>query len=559
MRTGSWVGVITATVLLLAAPARAATVQQRVAMSDGVELQTTLTTPDARVPRPTVVEFSPYGTGTSTFDAGPAFNHLLVQIRGTGDSDGTFDALGPRTQQDVADTLRWACGQPWSDGALALNGFSASAITVYNALHLHLPCVRAAVLKSGTFELYRDLLVPGGVSNLVPGGVVLAQISGTAAGQSLARKPQNAPAAILNGLTTGIEELRHPALDAWWRERGFRGDVNHLPVLMVAGFFDVESRGAFEAYRALKGDGAHLIVIGAHDQHPAGTDGGLAEMRAWVDHYVRGVGNGVQDHPRVQLWMADGDRKAYVAGTGVVRRDAADWPVPHTRWRAFALSAARSGTASSINDGTLAARADAAPTQQAYPSAASVPTMTDVPNAAIVDAMGASALTDGFPALSDMRLAEPLGLTYTSAPLAKDLVSAGPGALDLQFATTAPTGAIWAVVSDVSPDGVAHPLTVGRLSTDFPGVDAARSLRQGRTIVQPYGRYDVQRPAAPGVTRRYQVELWPLGNRFRKGHRIRLHLVGASAASPLAQPGLDLVTVGGPQPSRLLLPVLPAG
>ena len=85
---------------------------------------------------------------------------------GTGDSGGRFDALGPRTQQDVAEVLRWACSQPWSDGTLGLNGFSASAITVYNSLHLPLPCVKAAVLKSGTHELYRDLIYPGGVSNL---------------------------------------------------------------------------------------------------------------------------------------------------------------------------------------------------------------------------------------------------------------------------------------------------------------------------------------------------------------------------------------------------------
>ena len=55
--------------------------------------------------RPTIVEFSPYGRGTGTFDGGPAYNHLLVQIRGTGDSDGGFDALGPRTQKDVAEVL----------------------------------------------------------------------------------------------------------------------------------------------------------------------------------------------------------------------------------------------------------------------------------------------------------------------------------------------------------------------------------------------------------------------------------------------------------------------
>jgi putative CocE/NonD family hydrolase len=258
------------------------------------------------------------------------------------------------------------------------------------------------------------------------------------------------------------------------------------------------------------------------------------------------------------MWLSDGDRKTYTAGR-FLRRDATDWPVPGTRWRTLALDAERSGTATSLNDGSLAADASPVATKQSYPSLPSIPTMTDVPNAAILDAGGLAALTDNVALLSDMRLAEPLGLTFTSAPLRRDLLSVGPGALDVTLSSTAPTGTIWAVVSDVGPDGVGHPLTVGRLSTDFPGVDESRSLKDPRTgaVVQPYGRYDESRPASPGVARRYQVELWPLGNRFRRGHRVRLQLVGTSAASPLAQPGLNTVTLGGPDPSRLLLPVVP--
>src|SRR5438067_11823679 len=175
--------------LATSAPAGAAQVtrEMRVAMSDGVTLHATLTGAGPLAARPVIVEFSPYGPGTgSTYD-GTAYNYLLVQIRGTGDSDGRFDALGDRTQADVVEVLRWACHQPWSDGRLALNGFSASAIMVYHSLHLALPCVTAAVLKSGTFELYRDLLWPGGIHNLAVGLGVLGLIATPAAAQAPAR------------------------------------------------------------------------------------------------------------------------------------------------------------------------------------------------------------------------------------------------------------------------------------------------------------------------------------------------------------------------------------
>src|SRR3954452_10647827 len=340
-----------------ATPAHAARTSQdlRFTASDGVSLQTTVSGEAPLAPRPTIVEFSPYGDDSGSFTPSADYNFLLVQIRGTGDSDGRFDALGDRTQADVAEVLQWACHQPWSDGNLALNGFSASAIMVYHSLHLALPCVRAAVLKSGTFELYRDLLWPGGIHNFVVGLGVLGLISTPAAAQGfdrLQRNPGSAADVALGLNQAGNDAFMHSTLDAWWRQRGFRGDVNHLPILMVNGFFDVESRGAFEAYQALRRDGAHLLVVGAHDGAPKGTDAGVGEMGAWFDHYVRAVDNGVQRHPRVRLWLADGDREDDLAGK-FVRYDGSDWPVPGTRWRSLALDATPSGTARSINDGTL--------------------------------------------------------------------------------------------------------------------------------------------------------------------------------------------------------------
>src|SRR3546814_6102127 len=73
---------------------------------------------------------------------------------------------------DLVAPRLWACQQPWSNGHIGLYGFSASAIAVYNTMHLPLPCVDAAALMAGTNDLYRDLLYPGGGMNLLPGAVV---------------------------------------------------------------------------------------------------------------------------------------------------------------------------------------------------------------------------------------------------------------------------------------------------------------------------------------------------------------------------------------------------
>jgi len=549
--------------LVFAAVARAATASQdmRVRMSDGVTLAAALSGQAPLAARPVIVEFSPYGPGSgSTYD-GPAYNYLLVQIRGTGDSDGTFDALGPRTQQDVVDTLRWACHQRWSNGRLGLNGFSASAITVYNSLHLKLPCVRTAVLRSGTFELYRDLLWPGGISNFIPGLGVLALIGAPAAEQGFARA-RRAPVSGFDtaiglfdaGLNGGLE---HPTLDQWWRQRGFRGEVNHLPILMLDSFFDVESRGAFQAFQALRRDGAHLLVVGGHDGAPAGTDDGDGAMKAWYDRYLRGLHNGITRQPRVQMLLSDGSRERYLEGD-FVRYRASNWPVPHTHWVSLWLSATRSGSGHSINDGSLVCRRPKATTTQSYAAIPTLPSMTDQPNTAIVGADGLNRAAEAFPITTETGLAEPEGLTYTTVPLTREVLSAGPVALDLRLSSSASATAMWAVISDVWPDGSSHPVATGRLLSAYPNIIRSRSLINALgEVVQPYGDYSARSYAKPLTERTYQIEFWPIGNRFKRGHRIRLVVLGASGASSPSTPALNTIRIGGVDGSRLLLPVLP--
>ncbi len=548
--------------LLAAAPAQAdeASQNQRFSADDGVTLATTVSGEAPLRRRPVMVEFSPYGRNSQTLDPGPHFNTLLVQIRGTGDSNGTFDALGPRTQKDVAEVLRWACHQPWSNGKLALNGFSASAITIYNSLHRKLPCVKAAVLKSGTYELYRDLLWPGGVSNFIPGAGVLALIGTPAAVQGLDRLVTDpaSGAGILAGLVdAGVQGgVLHPTLDRWWRQRGFRGDVNHLPILMIDGFYDVESRGAFQAFQRLRRDGAHLYVIGAHDGAPANTDAGVGEMRAWLNHFVRGAHNGVTHHPRVQLWMADGDRENLLDGD-FVRFNGRNWPIPGTRWRILHLDPAQSGTANSLNDGSLGLHRPQAKAEQSYPAVSSLPSSTDPYNTAIIGGDGPNQIAALYPPATETEQAEAQGLSFTTKPFKHRVLAAGPVTLDVRLSSSASQTAIWALLTDVWPDGSAHPVAAGRLLSDFPKVIRKRSLRRRGHIVQPYGDYSHPDPATPGVARRYQVELWPIGNRFRKGHRLRLDVLGTSAASKPNSPAVNTVSVGPGSGSRLLFPVLP--
>ena len=538
--------------LLAAAPARAQSDEPqitrdiRVAMPDGVELEVKLggrgPLVDGELPaRPVIVEFSPYAPGCCFEAAGPDYNYLQVHIRGTGRSDGSFDALGPRSQQDVAEVLRWACGQPWSNGRIGLLGFSASAIVVYNSLHLDLPCVETAVLGSGTYELYRDLLYPGGISNGLPALGVFGLIGApllAAMPDRFGRDPLTLVPVAAGLGQVAVDYRAHPTLDEYWRERGFRGDVNDLPILMVDGFFDVESRGAFQAFQALRDDGAHLLVVGAHDGVPVGSGGSDRQREAWFDRYLRDVANGIDGEAPVQLFLANGDREDMLDGRFVTMQGD-DWPIPGTTWTPLHLDPSGALTLEPAAAGTLS-----------YPAIPSLPSATDPYNTAIVG------INDS-PLLTDMALAEPLGLTFTTEPFAAPVQAAGPASVELVLSSTSPETDLYAVLADVWPDGSSHPMAAGRLKSDFPGVDVSRSLVDGAgNIVQPYGTYDAPDPAAAGEERRYHVELWPIGNQFDAGHRLRLLVVGVSGASQPGLPAVNTIRLG-PDGSRLLFPVLP--
>ncbi len=533
--------------------------------SDGKKLHAIITAADELKPRPLIIEFSPYGSGSAVPDFGPAYNHVFVNARGTGSSQGTWSAVGPRDQLDVAEFLEWACEQPWSNGHIGLYGFSASAIAVYNAMHLPLACVDAAALMAGTNDLYRDLLFPGGMQNILPaiavgfgvGAPLLASLPDRMAANPLPIDLLESGLGFLLDLLPNAL-LLHPSEDAYWQARTQRPGPNMFPVLADTGFYDVESRGPFESYKMLRDLGVpvHLRVFGAHDGFPKTGPDPFVEYKRWFDRYLLGIENGIDKEPKVQMLVGHGSYKASLDGH-FTKVDASDWPVPGTRWQSLYLDASRGGGAKSINDGQLASAPVKTKALQTYPAVTSLPTATDPNTTATIYGAGAP-LFNALPFLTELALMEPLSLTYTTPVLSKDVDVVGPASLEVYLSLLLPDGDIQAVIADVWPDGSAYPVAVGRLRASYPNLVEERTVRDGSgEVVQPYADFSRKSYALPMQNRKYHVEFWPIGNRFQAGHRLRVYLTGA-ATYMLPVPGLNIVSVGGDAPSRLLLPVLPA-
>ena len=520
--------------------------------SDGVKLYATVSGEAPLEPRPLIVEYSPYGLGPGGPPVGPAFNYVQVHARGTGRSGGAWDIMGPREQKDIAESLRWFCEQPWSSGSIGLYGFSASAIAAYYAMRRSsLPCVKAASLLAGTSSTYRDLIFIGGMPNLVPAAVVTASIASAFMAHLPGRfgdEPQTyieSPGGVVNAISAFSQ---HPTQDAFWREREFPGPKGppDVPILAATGFYDVESRGPFETFKAARSSGSHLLVIGAHDGAAGGTGGAFPEFQRWFEHYLLGSDNGIVDEPRVQLYVGHGSHENLVGGQWT-KVEARNWPVPGTRWRTLHFDAAESGSSTSLNDGSLALRRSSEVVTQSAPTVPSNTFATDPYTTATVTSTQSTNLT------------EATSLTYTTPVLSEPVMSVGPAALKLKLSSTSPETDIVAVLSDVAPDGESHPVAAGRLRSTFTKIDHSLSTHDPKTgkIVQPYNDLSEKHTVLPGTTRKYQVEFWPIGNRFEAGHRLRLTLAGTPASFLPSVPALNSIVVGGKPGAHIRLPVLP--
>jgi hypothetical protein len=246
--------------------------------------------------------------------------------------------------------------------------------------------------------------------------------------------------------------------------------------------------------------------------------------------------------------------KLYVRGADVWRDEPA-WPLKRAKYVPYYLRRAKSGSVRSLNDGSLSTEA---------PSRAEGSTKFAYPDPGWK--LGVVGVGPHGP--------DPVGrvLTFTTAPLARDVEVTGPIVLELYAASDQIDTDFVVKLSDQHPQEPA-----ARKAGIQPGFTVASKgwLRAAHrekdeklsTPERPFYTHVNPQPLEPGKVYKFEIEILPASYLFKKGHRIRLEI--ANGDSPITDTifshlylpykvGTDTFHHNAARASRLLLPLVSA-
>jgi uncharacterized protein len=497
-----------------------------VLMRDGISLMADVHRPDAEGRFPALIAASPYPrqiqdlgapmgfieAGITDFWVPRGYGHVIANLRGTGDSGGSFGLFDAQERQDMYDLVEWAASQPWCDGNVGMIGISYFAMTQLEAAVERPPHLKAIFPVAVTADMFEASSHHGLLSSsfLTP----FLSMVGLTSGRSdqfwrslpleLARKVLHAPPlhrkfGTMNGeaAVTMMHQLlklphdphpwdelwldafvKHPIRDEWWDQRDLVRLLRNvdIPVYLGCDWENVPLHlpSTFVAWKALADNpNVRMALLGRY---------GLTwpweslhtEALAWFDHWLKGRDTGIMDgHPiRYVLPGTDGWRSAE------------QWPPVRTH-REFALR----------SDGAL-------DTDEGHPGSR--------------DFM---VLGAGLARAKPSEIDPPNMLTWTSTPITEAVDMVGEIELRLIASSTAADTAWLATLQDVAPDGEVTQVTAGWLRASLREVDEAASVPGApalpcqKAVAVPIGE-DVE----------YRIPLVPNARRFAPGHRIQLVL-----------------------------------
>jgi putative CocE/NonD family hydrolase len=566
---------LVALAVLTVAPGSALAGQEYVTMADGTELAVWVQLPrdyDGESKLPAIFEYDGYNGGGNPSYFGQFIDtsgYAVVHagVRGAGCSDGAFSLFSEQQARDGAFLVDWIAKQDWSNGDVGIYGHSYSATMGLLVAAQRPEPLRAVTVDGVLHDLYRDLVYPGGVSN---SGFPILWLAAARPAQEhqggtqpstergdyrclehvLRREPVSQVAGGSAQESPYLQGLAGMEDNAWWRSVSPSSVIDRIevPVQITGNLQDDQTlaRGPAAMWEALSEQRSQLLLTnGDHNSFWLNRDRDLLSRReAWLDHYVRGEENGIEDEPRVQFFLEGHRGEGGIRHTGAVKGD--DFPLPSTEWRRFHAGEGKT----LVEDAPASAGSDmfvSGTRRNVYdPGAVNSPNPT-YPGQELATADG------------------PDQLTYRSEPFDEPTTVAGPVVASLWASLVGGDADLYVRVADEAPDGSLSLLNRGFLKASHRAVDESRSWFDGDVMYRPWHPHTNTTTAllTPGEGTRLDVEIWPLSHVFRPGHRLVMIVSspplqeGYDTYQPRTAPGPVTILRGPETPSHLLVPVVP--
>ena len=417
---------------------------------------------------------------------------VRVDSRGAGWSPGFLDPRSPQEYVDVSTSVEWAGGQEWSDGRIGMAGISYYAFMGWAAASRHPPHLAAVIIWEGFNDQYRDAFYHGGILSEFTKRWLPNQIIPIQYGQG-ERAPinPNTGQSVAGPVTLSEEELarnrndyfsvikRHPLFDDWHHDRSIDLSKVEVPFLSAAnwGGQGIHPRGNFNGFVHSSSSNKWLEAHGdTHWTHFYSAYGRDLQRR-FFDHFLKGIDNGFEQTPRVQLNIRR-------PGETFELRGEAEWPLARTVWTEYHLQP------------DLSLTTDPAPSSEQLP----------------------------YQALGD-------GLRFTTPAFTEETEFTGPMAARIWVSSTTSDADLFLILQLFGPDG--HEVTFeGSTDPNTPIANgwlraSHRALDPQRTSPwQPYHPHDRVEPLIPGEVYQLDIEIVPSCIVVPPGFRLALWVRG---------------------------------
>ena len=477
-------------------------------------------------PVPAIIESIPYRRrdGTAEGDAlthpwwaGHGYAAIRLDIRGSGDSDGILmDEYLAQEQDDVTEAIAWIADQPWCSGSAGMIGISWGGFAGLQVAARRPPALKAIITCCSTDDRYtEDVHFMGGC--LLNDGVSW----GSGIFGVISRPPD--PTVVGDRWRdmwrsrleeTGcplIDWTRHQRRDGFWQHGSVNENYDDITcaVYAVGGWTDGYTNAILRLMENLKGPRRALIGPWTHVYPHFGTPGPaigfLQDSLRWWDRWLKGIDNGIDDEPALNIWMQEemiADAMAFdIAGEWIAEPT---WPPPDDGDLILQLGD-RTLTSDPVPDLTF---------HHSSPLACGLAGGEWCPR----DGGGV-----GPEFQWDQRHDDAMSLTFDSAPLDADIDVLGYPELTLELAVDRPQAQICVRLCEVRPDGHSTRVTYGLLN-----------------LSHRHGHADPE-PMIPGERQTVTVRLNAVAYRFGAGCRLRLAI--STSYWPMVWPSPEPVTL----------------